>query len=293
MLSPEITRQIRLIEIQSRRLAGELFAGSYKSVFHGQGTEYSDLREYQEGDDIRFIDWNVMARTDRLMVKKYQEDRQHTVLFSIDQASLIPFGSRIQTKQQLIASFTTSIALSAQKNNDKVGLCVFSDRIEHYLPPQRGKAHLLRLLLTLLRYKANDRPTHFDQAFSFLVERHKRSAVNFLLSDRWQNLNKQRLGKLHQRHDVIAVRPLDPLEKRLPAAGLQVLQDPRTGRQLTLDLNNHRLRERYQQTMTSKYLAQAQLFKRLGIDLIDLETDAPLSGPLMKFFRQREAHRVR
>lgn len=293
MLSSKLLKEIKLIEIRARKLAGELFAGSYKSVFHGQGVEYSDVRTYQEGDSIRFIDWNIMARSGRLMVKKFQEEREHTLILTIDQNSLLDFGSRKQTKKHLVATFAASIALSAVKNNDRVGLIIFGKSIIKFLGPQKGKAHVFKIIQEILSYQNSNQPTNFHKCFSFLGQKFKKTTVTFMISDHWVNLPLNHLQALHERHDIIAVSALDLIEKKLPKSGIMKLIDPTTKQILRLDLGNSKLRDAYKKNRQKEKQNRENQLKKYGIDHITIMTHQSLFKPLLKFFyyRQQKTHR--
>jgi uncharacterized protein (DUF58 family) len=289
----ELHRTIKRLEIKTVRLVHTIFGGEYKSVFKARGLEFDEVREYQEGDDPRLIDWNVTARMDRLFVKKFVEERELTVMLLVDVSASHQFGSHTQLKRDLAAEITAAIALSALKNNDRVGLILFSDRIERHVAPRKGRNHVNRLLHDILSLEPKGLGTDYQGAVSFLMQVLKQKAVVFLLSD-FLSLDFERpLRQLATRHDVISVVLVDPRELSLPDIGLVRLEDPETGERIVLDTHSPRVRAAYADRGAKLALKRSAIFRSLGLDFVSLSTAESYVLPLIKFFQARQARRVK
>ncbi len=292
MLPGEIIRKIRRIEIRTRRLVNESMAGEYHSVFRGRGMEFSDVREYQMGDDIRTIDWNVTSRMGHPYVKKYVEERELTVALVVDASASRDFGSVRRMKGDIAAEVSALLAFSAIQNNDRVGLLQFTDRIEKYVPPKKGRTHVLRVIRELLYGAAASRGTDIGAALDYAMRVFRRRSVMFLISDFMASGYERALRRAAQRHDLIAIAIGDPRERTLPGVGLIEVEDAETGRTMVIDTSNPDLRRAYEQRARERFEQRRRLFISLGMDFIDLSTDRPYDVPLVKFFAMR-ARRAR
>ncbi|MGH7477041.1 MAG: DUF58 domain-containing protein [Longimicrobiales bacterium] len=294
----EILRQVRLIELRTRGWVTSLFSGEYHSVFKGQGIEFADVREYQYGDDIRTIDWNVTARAGHPYVKKHVEERELTVLLAVDLSGSEQFGTRGRYKAELAAEIAAVLALSAVRNNDRVGLLLFTDRVEHLVPPKKGRRHVLRLIRDVLVYEPRGAGTDLATALEYAVRLLRHRSIVFVISD-FQIPRGERIAAFErtakvtaERHDLVALRTVDPAEEALPDAGLILLEDPETGEVVPVDTSSVRVRDRFAQAAAAEQQEMQRRLRRLGVDLVEIRTDASYVGPLLGFFRRRE-RRVR
>jgi len=288
MNTAEIWKKIRRIEIRTNRLATDVLGGEYQSVFKGQGLEFSDVREYEEGDDIRMIDWNVSARMDRPYVKRFNEERQLIVMLALDISGSLQFGSKEQLKAELATEFCATVAFSAIRNNDRVGLLLFTDRIEQFMAPQKGRGHILRIIREILYTRPQGRHTDLNEALTYLNRVIKRRCVLFVISDFMAPDYSRALRLANQHHDCIAVSIGDRRELELPDVGLIELADPESGEIVQVDLSHRRLREAYQQQIKQQWEERKRLFQSLHLDSMALWTDEPFIRPLVSFFRRRE-----
>ncbi len=291
MIPKELAKKIRYIQIYTSKAVNDVLAGEYHSVFKGQGMEFDEVRAYQPGDDIRTIDWNVTARTGHPYVKRYVEEREITVFFLVDLSASGSFGSLEKLKNEIAAEFCALLAFSAIKNNDKVGLIVFTDTIELFIPPAKGTSHVLRLIRELLYFgpgkKRAKAGTDIGLALDYLGRvLHKRGVV-FLVSDFLDQDFEKTLGVLARRHDLIAVTVSDPRESALPDVGLLEIQDAETGAQVLVDTGDKKVRNRYEELSREKNDKLGSLFKATGVDYIELYTDRDYVLDLVKFFRKR------
>jgi uncharacterized protein (DUF58 family) len=288
MLDVEALRQIRRIHIRTRRLVDGVFAGEYHSVFKGRGMEFADVREYVPGDDVRTIDWNVTARTGHPFVKRYVEERELTVMLLVDLSASGRFGSVARLKSEIATELCALLALSAIRNNDKVGLILFTDRIERFVPPQKGKDRALRVIREMLAIQPERRGTDLSLALEYLHRISRRRSVAFLVSDFLAAGYERALRLARQRHDVIPVCIFDRREASLPALGLIALEDLETGEQVLVDSGSAKVRQHYRERHEAAVAERRRLFRTLGLDPIEVPTDEPYVRPLMRFFRQRE-----
>jgi uncharacterized protein (DUF58 family) len=291
MISRELIKKIRYIQIYTSKAVNDVLAGEYHSVFKGQGMEFDEVRAYQPGDDIRTIDWNVTARTGHPYVKRYVEEREITVFFLVDLSKSGSFGSREKLKNEVAAEFCALLAFSAIKNNDKVGLIVFTDTIQLFIPPAKGTSHVLRLIRELLFFEPGKirkkTGTDIALALDYLGRvLHKRGVV-FLVSDFLDQNFEKPLRVLARRHDLIAVTVSDPRELALPDVGLLEIQDAETGEIVVIDTGSKTVRSRYKRLAEEKNKALSDLFQSTGIDQIQLLTDRDYVLDLVKFFRKR------
>jgi uncharacterized protein (DUF58 family) len=291
MLPTELYQQVRQIRIRTRRLVDGAFAGEYMSVFKGRGMEFAEVREYIPGDDVRTIDWNVTARMGQPFVKQYMEERELTVMLLIDVSASGRFGSVARLKTEIAAELSAVLALSALRHNDKVGLILFSDRIEKFLPPQKGKNRALRIIREILSFKPQSRGTDIALALNYLQKVLPGRTVSFLLSDFVTGGFEGPLRRARHNHDIVPVSISDRRDFELPSLGLIALQDLETGETVLIDTGNAALCRQYQERQLAAQGRQRQLFGSLGIEAIEVRTDESLLNPLIRFFRRRESGR--
>jgi len=287
MIPREILKKVRHIEIRIGRLVNDVFAGQYESIFKGRGMEFHEVREYVPGDDIRSIDWNVTARTGHPFVKKFVEERELTVLVMADISGSGYFGTKNKMKKEIMAELGALLAFSAIKNNDKVGLLLFTDRVEKFVPPKKGRPHVLRVIRELLYYKPEGRKTNINAALEYLGKVLKKRAVIFLLSDFMDSDYDRLLRILNKRHDIIGISISDPRETHLPDIGLMGFEDRETGEFIYLDTSDDYLKNELVKRRTSFTESRKSLFRSMGLDSIDISTDKSYIEPLMLFFKMR------
>ena len=287
-MPPDILRQVKLLELRTRGLVNTLFAGEYRSVFKGQGMEFSEVREYQPGDEVRSIDWNVTARMRKPYVKRYIEERELTVMLAVDLSGSERFGTQRRFKSELASELAAVLAMSAIRNNDRVGAVLFSDRIEHVVPPRKGRRHALRLVRDLLVFEPVGKGTDLAAALDYTGKMLAHKSIIFVVSDFQSPDLEQPLKLLAQRHDVVAVTVDDPSEETLPDIGLARFVDPETGESLDVDTSDPDVRARFAGAVAEELTLRRRMFRRLAIDEIPVRTDAGVVDPLIKFFRTRE-----
>ena len=288
MIPKELAKKIRFIQIYTSKAVNDVLAGEYHSVFKGRGMEFDEVREYTPGDEIRTIDWNVTARVGHPYVKRYVEERELTVMFVVDLSASGTFGSTEKRKNEVAAELCALLAFSAIKNNDKVGLIVFTDVIELYIPPKKGLSHVLRLIHDLLDFKPLQTRTDIGQALDYLGRVSHRRAVVFLVSDFQAEGYEKRLRVVARRHDLIAVSITDPREARLPNVGLVELEDAETGERVLIDTGSERVRREYEKAGRERADGLAEMFRSGGIDHINLVSGRDYVRDLVRFFRMRE-----
>ncbi len=284
----ELQKIIRRVEIRSKRMASELFSGEYHSSFKGKGIEFSNVREYQYGDDVRAIDWNTSARKHELYVKLFTEERERTLLLVVDGSASMLFGSRERSKKRLALEVGAVLAFSAIQNNDKVGLLVFTDRIETFITPRKGRQHVLVILEKLFRMETTSRHTDINAALSFIRYALRRQSIIFLLTDLVDSDYEKGMKQLNTRHDFVLVHISDPLDKVLPLSALLDLEEPETGFRLILDAGSRRHVARYSQEQARQLEELRHRLRRMRIDTVFLDTDRSFIGDLNSFFRCRE-----
>jgi len=287
----EVLRRVRRLEIRTRKVVDESLAGSYHSVFRGRGMEFAEVREYEPGDDVRTIDWNVSARLGHPFVKKFTEERELTVMLVVDGSGSARFGTGPATKIELAAEVAALLAFSAIRNNDRVGLLLFTDRIERFVPPRRGREHALRVLRELLAFETAGRGTDIERALEVLRRVVTKRAVLFLVSDFEDSGYEKTLRVLARKHDVVAISVSDPRESVLPDVGLVAAEDPETGALVLLDAGSARVRSAYASRAEASREATVRALKSAGVELLALSTAEPYDRPLVRFFRER-ARRV-
>ena len=286
----ELLRKIRKLEIVTSRKASEQLAGQYHSVFKGRGMSFDEVRQYQPGDEIRFIDWNVSARAGDVYVKRFVEERELTIMLMVDLSASLRFGSKQELKREVAATLGALLAFSAIKNNDRVGLILFSDHVERFVPPKKGRKHVLRLLAEILNWRPQGRGTDLNAPLEYLSRTNQRKAVAFLLSD-FQAPTESFVHSLRiaaRRHDVVPVVVRDPMETELPSIGLVPMQDLETGEAVWVDTSSRAVRERYRERNESALKQLLQTFRRHKLDSIHVETGgASYEQALVRFFKLR------
>ena len=287
-ISIELMQKIRAIQIKTSHLVTELMAGEYVSAFKGRGMEFNAVREYTPGDDVRLIDWNVTARMDQPFIKEYIEERELNVMLMVDVSSSGEFGSNGKLKNEISAEVASILAFAAIRNNDKIGLIVFSNKVEHYITPKKGKAHVWNIIRTILNYQPEGRLTDLNIPLEYLLKIQKRKCIAFLISD-FQATNYETNVKLaRQKHDLVAISISDPRERDLPKVGLINLRDSETGETLLIDTDNRemtKLLTTYEQEKRNKF---KKLFRSIGVDTIEIDTDGSLVEPIIRYFKIRE-----
>jgi uncharacterized protein (DUF58 family) len=286
-IPPEVLQKVRKLEIQMKHLVNDVFSGEYHSVFKGRGMEFAEVREYMPGDDVRSIDWNVTARLGAPFVKKYVEERELTVMLAVDLSASGVFGSGSQTKRELAAEVCSILAFSAAKNNDKVGCALFTDDVELYLPPRKGRDHVLRAIRELLYFRPEGTGTDLAAALQFLGRVLKRRSVVFVVSDFLDPDFEKPLSVLARRHDVIPVVITDAREESIPDVDLVELVDAETGEARLVDAGHPAVRDRFARRAKRVAGWRDRIFKRLALDAIGLRTDTPFVVPLITFFHRR------
>ena len=286
----EILKKIKLIEIRTRKAVNEVLAGEYQSIFKGHGMEFSDVREYQPGDDYRSIDWNVTSRTGELHVKQFHEERQRTILFAVDLSGSLRFGTSGKLKSEVLAEVCALLAFSAIRSQDRVGLFLFSDRPELFIPPRKGSDHVLRIVRDIMYFEPAGRGTDFTEAFSALNHLLPRRATVFLCSDFQAHLGRG-LGVFAKKHDLTAIYVEDPAELNLPPSGWLEWVDPETGRFGWTRTSSSSLRKRFHAARVRQKQLLTQTLRRAGVDIIPLGTDMDILSPIVTFFRSRARRR--
>lgn len=287
MISSEVLKKIRRIEIATRAMVRETFAGRYESIFKGKGMDFDEVREYSPGDDIRTIDWNVTARTGWLHVKKFVEERELTLLILLDASGSFGFGTVGKTKRQLAAEVAAVLAFSATNNNDKVGLLIFTDSIEEFVPPRKGDRHVLRIIREILEYQPSGKGTDISLALKYASRLVRRHSIMFLISDFMDSGFENWLRVASKKHDLVAITIRDPKEFELPTLGLVEIEDGESGQRLLVDLKSRDAVTRFARLMQAKDEERRQTFKKAQIDFIDLRTDSDYVEPLIRFFALR------
>jgi uncharacterized protein (DUF58 family) len=288
MIPKEVLQKVRRIEIKTKSVVDAVLSGEYHSVFKGKGMEFSEVRQYVEGDDIRSIDWNVTARMNSLYVKKHVEERELTVMLLVDASASGSFGTTNKFKGEMGVELCALLAFSAIKNNDRVGLIIFTSEVERYIPPQKGRNHVLRVIRELLYFKPRQKGTNVAEALSFLNRVQRRKAVVFLVSDFFSAPFVAPLRVTSHRHDLVAVSLRDPRDNAFPNVGLIELEDAETGKTVLVDSSSRVFRERYKKEMESRQKSVSQTFRVNGIDEIPVSTETDYVEPLVRFFKKRE-----
>lgn len=288
MMLAEVLRQVRLLEIRSRHLVKDVLAGEYSSVFKGRGVEFADVREYQPGDDVRTIDWKVTARTGTAYVRRYVEERELTILFLVDHSASGIFGSRVRTKADLATEVCAVLALTAARNNDRVGAVLFTDQVEQFVPPRKGRKHVLRVIREMLSFAPQGSGTSLTVALEFVNRVVRGRGVIFIVSDFLAIGYESALTATARRHDTISVWVHDPRERELPDVGLLAVRDAESGHWCYIDSSSPAVREHFRRRAAEFGATLRRSLRRPGVDLISLETGQSYVAPLLAFFRMRE-----
>ncbi|MCG3149523.1 MAG: hypothetical protein PCFJNLEI_02986 [Verrucomicrobiae bacterium] len=288
MIPREIIKKVRQIEIRTNREVTDVLGGQYHSVFKGRGMEFEEVREYMPGDEVRAIDWNVTARFGHPYIKKFKEERELTVMLVVDVSASGQFGSGQQSKNELAAELAAVLAFSAIRNNDQVGVILFTDRIEKYIAPEKGRRHVLRVVREILAFQPTGHGTDLELALDYLNRVQRRRAVTFVLSDFQDTGFEKKLRIAGKRHDVVALSLRDPREEELPAVGLVELRDAETGERALVDTFDRQVRASFAAQARSRLVALNDAIRAAGVDQIEIRTDTDYMRPLVKFFRMRE-----
>jgi uncharacterized protein (DUF58 family) len=285
----EILKKVRQIEIKTRGVVNQIFSGEYHSVFKGRGMEFSEVREYQYGDDVRTIDWNVSARLNHPFVKVFEEERELTVMLVVDFSRSGQFGTVTALKNDIAAEICAVLAFSAIKNNDKVGLLLFTDRIETFVPPKKGRAHILRIIRELISFEPAGTRTNIRQALEYFNHVSKKRSIAFVISDFIDSGYDRILRILSRKHDVIAVEVADPREESLPDAGMVKFRDAETGQERWVDTSDPNVRLEFGRWWQARRAERRQMFLRDKVDAIPIRIDRPYIKPIVDFFKLRES----
>ncbi len=288
----EILKQVRRIEIVTKHLVDGLIAGDYHSIFKGQGIEFSEIRDYRPGDDIRAIDWKVTARFDRPFVKEFIEERDLNVYFVFDYSGSNYFGDLVEKRRKAI-ELTATLMFSAMRNNDNVGLFIFTEDIERFIPARKGRRHVLKLISSLVSHQPQSRKTNIEKSLFYISNIIKKRSIIFILSDFYNQDFAKPLKILKRRHDVIAIKVSDPREAEIPDVGLIQLEDEETGEQLLVDTSDQSFRENYAKVVNEEEKRLNHLFNKNRIDVINISTDKSYELPLKRFFKIRERRVIR
>jgi uncharacterized protein (DUF58 family) len=288
MLTKELLKQVRQIEIRTKGLVNQVFSGEYHSVFKGRGMEFSEVREYQFGDDIRNIDWNVTARFGHPYIKVFEEERELTVILMVDLSGSLMFGSVSKTKQRIAAELTAILAFSALKNNDKVGLILFTDKIEKFVPPRKGRKHVLRIIREVLSFEPEGKTTNLKGALEYMNNTIKKKSIAFLISDFMDEGYEKILRIVGRKHDLIGIVLDDRREKEMPNIGLVKLADAETAAERWIDTSSTRVRSQMISDRKEREKMRNSIFTRSGLDRIEVPTSSNYIQPLVQFFRRRE-----
>jgi len=283
----ELLKKVRQIEIKTRGLSKQIFAGEYHSAFKGRGMSFSEVREYQYGDDVRNIDWNVTARYDKAYIKTYEEERELTVMLLIDISASQNFGTKERFKKDLITEIAAVISFSAIQNNDKVGVIFFTDKIEKFIPPQKGKKHILRIIRELIEFRPENTATDISLALQYFTNIVKKRSTAFLISDFFDTGFEKAVQIAGHKHDLIALHIYDEKEYKLPNIGLIKLQDAETGKEVYVDTSKKSVRSVFEKNREQLYSSVKQIFDKTGIDSVRIKTDEDYIKPLLKLFKNR------
>lgn len=287
----ELLKKVRVIELKTRGLSEHIFSGEYHSAFKGRGMTFSEVREYSPGDEVRTIDWNVTARFGHPFVKVFEEERELTAMLVADVSGSEDFGTAQQLKRELITEVCATIAFSAIKNNDKVGLILFSDKVEMFIPPKKGRSHILRLVRELLEFRAESKGTDITEALRYLNNVIKKRSIAFLISDMMDEGYEDALKIANRKHDLVVLRTTDPREAELPNVGLVRFADPETGETRWVNTGSRAMRNAYRAAAMKRQNRTRELLRRSGVDHATITTHEGYVRPLMNLFKQREGMR--
>jgi uncharacterized protein (DUF58 family) len=288
MDTKELLKKVRKIEIKTRGLSNQIFSGEYHSAFKGRGMAFSEVREYQPGDDIRSIDWNVTARFNHPFVKIFEEERELTVMLIVDVSASGDFGSKVQFKKEMMTEICAVLSFSAIQNNDKIGMIFFSDKIEKFIPPKKGKSHILRIIRELIEFTPQHNKTNIAQALRYFTNVIKKKSIAFLISDFMDDNFADALKLAAKKHDIVGIKVYDEREEELPDIGLIKVSDPESEVSHWLDTSSPKIRSEYKKNWVENQRKLETIFRRSGIDNVSLRTDKSYVQPLMNLFKRRE-----
>lgn len=291
METSELIKKVRKIEIKTRGLSKQIFSGEYHSAFKGRGMAFSEVREYQAGDEIRTIDWNVTARTSTPYVKVFEEERELIMMLIVDVSSSENFGTTTQEKRELVTELSAVLAFAALQNNDKIGLILFSDKVEKYIPPKKGKSHVLRIIRELIEFKPENKGTNISEAVKYFNNVTKKRSIAFLISDFIDSNFEDALKIASKKHDTIAVQIYDKSETSIPNLGLVKIKNPETNEFFLFDTSSKENRKIYSDWWDKRNAEIFNIFKKAKVDSINIKTDESYIAPLQKFFKKRESKR--
>lgn len=292
-VTPELFAQIKAIQIRTQRLVTDMLAGNYESAFKGRGMEFDKVREYQAGDDVRHIDWNVTARMQAPYVKQYAEERQLTVMLLVDVSSSGAFGSQRRFKNEIAAEIAAVLAYTAIRSNDRVGLIILTDHVEHYIPPKKGRAHVWRVIRDILSFRPERQQTRIASGLEYLNRVMHQRAVTFIISDFIDAHFAETLRISAQRHDITGIWINDPRERSLPDVGLLELEDAETGERVLLDTHNPAVQRHFQRLRQQDIVARRDILYAAQVDVIDIDTETSYIEPIVRYFQTRERRRYR
>ena len=287
MDTKELLKKVRKIEIKTKGLSNQVFSGEYHSAFKGKGMAFSEVREYMPGDEIRTIDWNVTARFNHPYVKVFHEERELTVMLLVDISSSEIFGSNQQLKKEIIAELCAVIAFSATQNNDKIGAVLFSDQTELYIPPKKGKKHILRIIRELIEFQPSSKKTNISSAIQYFNNMIKKRSIAFIVSDFIDDNYEQDLKIANKKHDIVALKVFDPREKILPNMGFVLFEDAETGTKQWVNTGNKKHQLKYKNNALSREHHTIEVFKKAGVDFANINIDEGYIRPLMNLFKRR------
>ncbi len=291
LLDESLIAQIKGIQIRAKHLVNTSFAGEYQSAFKGRGMEFDEVREYFPGDDIRNIDWNVTARSESAYIKVFKDERELTVIFMVDVSASSHFGTVTKFKNEISAEIAALLAYTALRSNDKVGLIIFSDHVEHYIPAKKGRGHVWRLIKEILTYKSKARKTDLNAPLEFLNQVVKNRAITFLISDFQGEGHEKMLQATSRHHDLIAISISDPREKKMPNIGYIELEDAETGESVLINTGSKKLLKDYANSSKKEHRERKKFFQTSGIDYIEIDTEESYVNSIVQFFRKRERRR--
>jgi len=287
MQTSELLKKVRSIEIKTKGLSSNIFAGEYKSAFKGRGMAFSEVREYQPGDDVRTIDWKVTARFNHPYIKIFEEERELTLMLLIDVSASEEYGGGSEFKKERITEIAAVLAFSAIQNNDKIGVILFSDHVEKYIPPKKGRAHVLMIISELLNFKPQHKGTNISEALHFFANVIKKRSTAFLISDFMNQHFEAALRSARSKHDLIGLRIIDTLEQALPTVGLVCIKDAETGAERFIDTSNRRVQKQFYTLRKKHSEALKDIFMKIGVDYTEIRTDQSYINPLIMLFKNR------
>jgi uncharacterized protein (DUF58 family) len=289
METSELLKRVRKIEIKTRGLSNQIFSGQYHSAFKGRGMAFSEVREYQMGDDVRTIDWNVTARSGTPYVKVFEEERELTVMLLVDVSGSGDFGSKVMLKRQLMTEICAVLSFSAIQNNDKVGIIFFSDKVEKFIPPKKGKSHILRIIRELIDFQPESKGTNLSEALRYLTNVVKKRSIAFLITDFMDTNYSDALKLANKKHDLVAIRIFDQLEQEVPNVGLLPITDAETGEVIWLDTSKQETRTKLKASGLKFEAQLKETLMRSGVDMAEIRTDHSYVKPLLNLFKRRGA----